>query len=289
MKLISYLDADGNTRLGALGADGIVDLAASGDKALPGDMLALLQGGDAALERAAAAASDSGQLIDIDSVKLLAPVPNPSKIIAIGLNYMDHIRETGLPMPRFPTMFCKYPSSIAASGEPIRWSSALTREVDFEAELAVVIGRTARHVAEADAYDYVAGYMNCNDVSARDLQFREGDQWLRGKCLDTFCPLGPCLVTRDEIPDPQRLAIRCTVNGEIMQESNTSEMIYKIPYLIAYLSEAFTLLPGDIIATGTPRGVGAFRKPPVWLQSGDIVSVEIEGLGLLVNPCVADE
>jgi 2-keto-4-pentenoate hydratase/2-oxohepta-3-ene-1,7-dioic acid hydratase in catechol pathway len=288
MKLISYRSKDGQDHIGALIAEAVIDLEASGDQALPTDMLSLLQGGDAAFERAAEEAATSSETIDIDSVKLLAPVPNPSKVIAIGLNYMDHIRETGLPMPRFPTMFCKYPSSIIASGEPIRWSSGLTRQVDFEAELAVVIGKTARNVAEADAYDYIAGYMNCNDVSARDLQFREGDQWLRGKCLDSFCPLGPCLVTRDEIPDPHRLAIRCTVNGEIMQESNTSEMIYRIPYLIAYLSEAFTLLPGDIIATGTPHGVGAFRKPPVWLQSGDIVGVEIEGIGLLVNPCVAD-
>ena len=288
MKLISYRSEDGQKQLGALAGDGIANLSRAGDGELPADMLALLQAGDATLASAAEAAAATTDLTDPNDVELLAPVPNPSKVIAIGLNYMDHIRETGLPMPRFATMFCKYPSAIIGSGDAIRWSTGLTRQVDFEAELAVVIGKTARNVAEAKAYDYVAGYMNCNDVSARDLQFREGDQWLRGKCLDTFCPLGPWLVTRDEIADPHRLAIKCRVNGEIMQDSNTSEMIYKIPHLIAYLSEAFTLLPGDIIATGTPHGVGAFRDPPVWLQSGDQVSVEIEGLGELVNPCLAD-
>ena len=289
MKLISYINADSERRLGVLREDGIVDLERAGGGALPADMFSLLQGGDAALERAAEASAAANDPIDPNDVKLLAPVPDPSKVIGIGLNYMDHIRETGLPMPRFATMFCKYPSAVIGSGEPIHWSTTLTRQVDFEAELAVVIGRTARNVAEDDAYDYVAGYMNCNDVSARDLQFREGDQWLRGKCLDTFCPLGPWLVTRDEIADPHRLAIKCRVNGEIMQDSNTSEMIYRIPHLIAYLSEAFTLLPGDVIATGTPHGVGAFRKPPVWLKTGDRVSVEIEGLGKLVNPCFADD
>ena len=280
MKLISYRNAGGDHRLGALQADGIVDL--------PGDMLSLLQGGDAAMQSAREAAARADQAIDPQEVELLTPLANPSKVIAIGLNYMDHIRESGLPMPQLATMFCKYPSSIIGGGESIRWSTGLTRQVDFEAELAVVVGKTARNVAEADAYDYVAGYMNCNDVSARDLQFREGDQWLRGKCLDTFCPLGPWLVTRDEIEDPHNLAIQCRVNGQTMQDSNTGEMIYRIPYLIQYLSEAFTLLPGDIIATGTPHGVGAFRDTPIWLQSGDIVEVEIDGLGVLSNPCVAE-
>ena len=183
-------------------------------------------------------------------------------------------------------MFCKYPSSIVGPGADIQWSTSLTNQVDYEAELAVVIGRTARNVAEEDAYGHIAGYMNCNDVSARDLQFTPGDQWLRGKCLDTFCPLGPYLVTRDEIPDPHALSIRCAVNDELVQDSNTGEMIYRIPYLIEYLSAAFTLLPGDIIATGTPHGVGAFSKPPRWLKNGDRVSVEIEGLGALENTCV---
>jgi 2-keto-4-pentenoate hydratase/2-oxohepta-3-ene-1,7-dioic acid hydratase in catechol pathway len=268
--------------------DGIVNLQRASAGELPDDMLAFLQLGEAAIQAVAGALGGASEPIDPADVRLLSPVPDPSKVIAIGLNYMDHIRETGLPMPKLATMFCKYPSSIIGNGEAIRWSTGLTRQVDFEAELAVVIGKTARNVAEADAYDYIAGYMNCNDVSARDLQFREGDQWLRGKCLDTFCPLGPWLVTRDEIADPHRLSIKCRVNGETMQDSNTAEMIYRIPYLIRYLSEAFTLLPGDVIATGTPHGVGAFRETPVWLESGDVVDVEIEGLGVLSNPCIAD-
>ena len=285
MKLLSYRTSDGGRHLGALRDDGIVNLQQASGGELPDDMLALLQAGDAVMQSAAAAVKAAEGAIDPDSVKLLPPVPKPSKIIAIGLNYMDHIRETGLAVPQLATMFCKYPSSLIGDGDAIRWSTGLTQQVDFEAELAVVIGKTARNVAEADAYDYIAGYTNCNDVSARDLQFREGDQWLRGKCLDTFCPLGPWLVTRDEIDDPHQLAIRCRVNDTVMQDSNTAEMIYRIPYLIEYLSEAFTLEPGDVIATGTPHGVGAFRKPPVWLRSGDTVTVEIEGLGSLCNPC----
>ncbi|MGD2172148.1 MAG: fumarylacetoacetate hydrolase family protein [Gammaproteobacteria bacterium] len=286
MKLVTYQTAEDSRHLGALRDDGIVNLKQASGGELPDDMLAFLNAGEAAMQTAASVVTDAGETIDPGSVRLLSPVTEPSKVVAIGLNYMDHIRESGLPVPQLATMFCKYPSSVIGDGEAIRWSTRLTRQVDFEAELAVVIGKNARNVIEADAYDYIAGYMNCNDVSARDLQFREGDQWLRGKCLDTFCPLGPWLVTRDEIGDPHKLAIRCRVNNEIMQDSNTAEMIYRIPYLIEYLSEAFTLLPGDIIATGTPHGVGAFREPPVWLQSGDLVTVEIEGLGTLSNPCV---
>jgi 2-keto-4-pentenoate hydratase/2-oxohepta-3-ene-1,7-dioic acid hydratase in catechol pathway len=207
-------------------------------------------------------------------------------VVAIGLNYRDHIREANIGVPELATMFCKYPSSIIGNDAEIRWSNELTQQVDYEAELAVVIGKTARNVSEADAYDYIAGYMNCNDVSARDLQFRAGDQWLRGKCLDSFCPLGPYLVTRDEIGDPHDLSIQCELNGRLMQDSNTSEMVYRIPYLIEYLSQAFTLLPGDVIATGTPHGVGAFRQPPIWLKQGDIVKVGIDGLGALSNRCM---
>jgi 2-keto-4-pentenoate hydratase/2-oxohepta-3-ene-1,7-dioic acid hydratase in catechol pathway len=206
-------------------------------------------------------------------------------VVAIGLNYMDHIREADIGVPELATMFCKYPSSIIGNDDEICWSTGLTQQVDYEAELALVIGKTAKNVSEADAYDYIAGYMNCNDVSARDLQFRPGDQWLRGKCLDSFCPLGPYLVTRDEISDPHNLSIKCELNGRVMQDSNTNEMIYRIPYLIHYLSQAFTLLPGDVIATGTPHGVGAFREPPVWLEADDIVTVKIEGLGVLSNRC----
>jgi 2-keto-4-pentenoate hydratase/2-oxohepta-3-ene-1,7-dioic acid hydratase in catechol pathway len=285
MKLVSYQVSDNQVHLGAVRGDQIINLNQASGGTLPDDMLRFLQLGNAAMQTAHAALDDAAGELSLDSVRLLSPVPNPSKIVAIGLNYMDHIREADIGVPELATMFCKYPSSVIGSGEDIRWSTNLTDQVDYEAELAVVIGKTARNVDAEIAYDYVAGYMNCNDVSARDLQFKPGDQWLRGKCLDTFCPLGPYLVTRDEIEDPHQLSIQCRVNGQVRQDSSTREMIYNIPYLIEYLSEAFTLLPGDVIATGTPHGVGAFRDPPIWLQAGDEVAVEIEGLGILSNRC----
>ncbi|MFZ9039320.1 MAG: fumarylacetoacetate hydrolase family protein [Gammaproteobacteria bacterium] len=288
MKLVSYQYSDNQVHLGAVSDDRVINLNQASGGAVPDDMLRFLQLGSGAMQTARDAVAQAEGELRLDEVKLLSPVPNPSKVVAIGLNYMDHIREANLGMPKLATMFCKYPSSVIGSGEDIRWSNSLTEQVDYEAELAVVIGKTARNVDAEVAYDYVAGYMYCNDVSARDLQFKPGDQWLRGKCLDTFCPLGPYLVTRDEIPDPHQLSIQCRVNGEIRQDSNTREMIYSVPYLIEYLSEAFTLLPGDVIATGTPHGVGAFRDPPIWLQAGDEVEVEIEGLGALVNRCVVE-
>ena len=286
MKLVSYQYSDNQAHLGAVSDDRVINLNQASGGAVPDDMLRFLQLGSGAMQTARDAVAQAGGELRLDDVKLLSPVPNPSKVVAIGLNYMDHIREANLGMPELATMFCKYPSSVIGNGEDIRWSTSLTEQVDYEAELAVVIGKTARNVDAEVAYDYVAGYMNCNDVSARDLQFKPGDQWLRGKCLDTFCPLGPYLVTRDEVPDPHQLSIQCRVNGEIRQDSSTREMIYDIPYLIEYLSEAFTLLPGDVIATGTPHGVGAFRDPPIWLQSGDEVEIEVEGLGVLSNRCV---
>jgi 2-keto-4-pentenoate hydratase/2-oxohepta-3-ene-1,7-dioic acid hydratase in catechol pathway len=286
MKLVSYQYSDNQLHLGAVSDDRVINLNQASGGALPDDMLRFLQLGSGAMQTARDAVAQADGEMRLDDVKLLSPVPNPSKVVAIGLNYMDHIREANLGMPELATMFCKYPSSVIGSGADIRWSTSLTEQVDYEAELAVVIGKTARNVDAEVAYDYVAGYMNCNDVSARDLQFKPGDQWLRGKCLDTFCPLGPYLVTRDEIPDPHQLSIQCRVNGEIRQDSNTREMIYDIPYLIEYLSAAFTLLPGDVVATGTPHGVGAFRAPPIWLQSGDEVEIEVEGLGILSNRCV---
>lgn len=216
--------------------------------------------------------------------RLLAPVPHPSKVVAIGLNYRDHAREQGTKPPERPMVFAKFPTSVIGPGEAISWDPALTEQVDYEAELGVVVGTTARRVSADDAYDYVAGYTCLNDVSARDLQF--GDkQWVRGKSLDTFCPVGPWLVTRDAVPDPHTLAIRCSVNAELLQDSNTSELVFGVPELVSFLSQAFTLLPGDVIATGTPSGVGVFRKPQRFLKDGDTVAVEIEGIGLLENPC----
>ena len=289
MKLISYRGADGQTHLGAIRDADVINLHRASAGELADDMLEFLQLGDGAIEAAQALIAEARADAALDSVTLLAPIGNPSKVVAIGLNYMDHVREGNFEVPEFATMFCKYPSSIIGHDDTIRWSRRLTRQVDYEAELAVVIGSTARNVAAADAYDYIAGYTNCNDVTARDLQFRPGDQWLRGKCLDSFCPLGPWLLSRDQVPDPHDLSIQCRVNGQLLQDSNTSQIIHRIPQLIEYLSEAFTLLPGDVIITGTPNGVGAFRKPPLWLDDGDSVEVEIAGLGVLRNHCLAED
>jgi len=292
LKLISYPGDDGQTHLGVVQQDQVINLHLASAGKLPDDMLQFLQLGDSAMEMARALLAEHPAEhpagIALDSVKLLAPITNPAKVVAIGLNYMDHVIEAGFEVPEFATMFCKYSSSIVGSGAAIRWSQELTQQVDYEAELALVIGKTARKVAAGNAYDYIAGYLNCNDVTARDLQFRPGDQWLRGKCLDSFCPLGPWLVSADEIPDPHDLSIQCRVNGQVLQDSNTSQIIHRIPQLIEYLSEAFTLQPGDVIITGTPHGVGAFRKPPLWLTDGDIVEVEVEGLGVLRNHCVIE-
>ena len=220
----------------------------------------------------------------IASVELLAPVPRPGKVVAIGRNYREHAAEEGVDPPTAPLIFAKWPSSVVGHGAEIRWDPGLTGQVDYEAELAVVIGRRARNVGLDDALDHVLGYTCLDDVSARDLQFGDG-QWTRGKSLDTFCPMGPWIVTADEIGDPQRLAIRCLVDGEVLQDASTSQMFFSVAEIVSYCSRSFTLEPGDVIATGTPSGVGAFRKPPRFLRDGERVTVEIEGIGALENVC----
>jgi 2-keto-4-pentenoate hydratase/2-oxohepta-3-ene-1,7-dioic acid hydratase in catechol pathway len=222
-----------------------------------------------------------------ERVKLLAPLDRPGKIIAVGRNYAEHARENNAELPRSPILFAKFPTTLNDPDAPLKWSAALTQQVDYEAELAVVIGKTARRVSQDDALNYVFGYTCGNDVTARDLQFGDG-QWVRGKSLDSFCPLGPVLATTDEIPDPQTLAIRCILNGQVMQESNTHEMIFGVAFLVSFCSQAFTLEPGDVIMTGTPSGVGHFRQPPVYLKNGDTVAIEIDGIGRLVNSCVEE-
>lgn len=219
-----------------------------------------------------------------DQVTLLNPIGRPGKIVCVGLNYLDHCRETNTPPPDSPVLFTKFTTSINDPTGDIVWSGALTQEVDFEAELAVIIGKQCRHVNEDVALDFVAGYTAANDVSARDLQMGDG-QWIRGKSLDTFCPLGPVLVTADEIGDPQRLAIRSTLNDQVMQNSHTGEMIFSVATLIAFCSQAFTLEPGDVLLTGTPHGVGLGRDPQIYMQDGDVIVVEIEGIGRLENRC----
>lgn len=231
---------------------------------------------------------DSGAHFRPGEVKLLAPVRRPGKIVAIGLNYMDHCREQKVDPPAKPVIFAKFATAVIGPGAAIKWSGALTQQVDYEAELAVIIGRTARSVTQTAALDYVLGYTAANDVSARDLQF-EDRQWVRGKSLDTFCPLGPALITSDEIPSPQELAIRCELNGERVQDSNTREMIFGVAQLILFCSQAFTLEPGDVILTGTPHGVGFFREPNLFLKDGDRVTVEIDKVGRLENPCIVEQ
>ncbi|RME69517.1 MAG: FAA hydrolase family protein [Chloroflexi bacterium] len=290
MKLVTYLASTG-PRLGALVDGQVVDLpqAAQGDlPAAMAEFLALGEEGLGAARRAVESAPASAVVGPVEGVKLLAPVPAPSKVIAVGLNYRDHCDEVGMAYPKSPVLFAKFPSAVIGPGDEIRWDPALTRQVDYEAELAVVIGRRARRVSVEEAMAYVGGYTACNDVSARDLQFAD-QQWVRGKSLDTFCPLGPVLVTPDEIPDPHNLAIKCELNGVVMQDSRTSELLFGVPELVAFCSRAFTLLPGDVIVTGTPPGVGMARSPQVFLKHGDTVTVEVEGIGRLTNRCVEEQ
>lgn len=223
-------------------------------------------------------------IVNRADVKLEAPVPRPSKIICIGLNYLDHVKESGADIPKAPLIFSKFDTCVAASEAPILLPVG-SEQVDFEAELAVVIGKQAKNVALENAMDHVFGYTNFNDVSARDMQFADG-QWQRGKSCDTFAPFGEFVATKDEVPDPHSLRIQFRLNGETMQDSNTNQLIFKIPELVEYLSRSITLEPGDVIATGTPPGVGFARKPPVFLKDGDVCEVEIEDLGILINPVV---
>jgi len=259
----------------------------------PRTMAQLIAQGPGALDDLAVAAasattisssSPASPLPLLADAELLAPLPRPGKVVAIGRNYREHAEEEGVDPPAAPLVFSKWPSSVIGPGADIRWDPELTAQVDYEAELAVVIGRTARNVPVAEALDHVLGYTCVNDVSARDIQFGDG-QWVRGKSLDTFCPIGPAIVTADEIGDPQRLAISCTVDGEVVQSSNTSMMYFGVAEIISYVSRSFTLEPGDVIATGTPSGVGVFRNPPRFLADGDVVTVEIQGIGQLVNIC----
>ena len=253
----------------------------------PTTMAELIGAGSPALN-ALRAAGTSASIATVGrslaDAELLAPLPRPGKIVAIGRNYREHTTEEGVEPPPAPLVFAKFPSAVVGPGAEILWDPALTTQVDYEAELAVVIGRSARNVSPAAALDHVFGYTCLNDVSARDLQFGDG-QWVRGKSLDTFCPMGPALVTADEIGDPQDLAIRCLVGDEEVQAARTSAMFFGVAAILSYCSRSFTLEPGDVIATGTPGGVGVFRDPPRFLRDGDRVTVEIERIGRLENVC----
>ncbi len=226
----------------------------------------------------------SAEHLALEEVKLAAPVTRPGKIIAIGLNYLEHALEGSMKRPKEPLVFAKFPNAITGPEAEIQWSLQITGKVDFEAELVAVIGERASNVPTDKALDKVFGYTCGNDVSARDLQF--GDkQWVRGKSLDTFCPIGPWLVSADELGDPQQLQISARLNGTLMQESNTANMIFPVAELVSYLSHHFTLYPGDLIMTGTPSGVGVFRDPPVFMADDDLIEIEIEGIGILENRC----
>ncbi len=303
MKLVTF-SAGGQTRWGAAVNDTVVDLnlayamyrASRGQEAkyLAADSLDFIRQGEPALQAAKetlAFLGDrpmDGMVYKSNAVKWLAPILFPPKIVAVGLNYREHRQEQTdiATTPSYPVLFPKFPTSVIGSGEAITWDPALTQKVDYEAELGVVIGRQATRVPAAKALDYVFGFCNLNDISARDLQFDEkgAKQWTRGKSLDTFCPIGPTIVSRDEISDPQNLAIRGFVNGQVVQDSNTEYMIAGVAQLIDFISHGVTLLPGDIIATGTPPGVGHYSKPPHYLKPGDVVEVEVAGLGRLSNP-----
>ena len=280
--------------LGIVQGDGVVwvDILNRIGADLPEDLSTFLWAWPGTRDRAEEALKDpiaQKGAIPLDEVELVAPLLwPPGKIVAAAVNYQSHGAEQNREPPDHPVFFAKFPSSIIGHGDEIRWSPELTQAVDFEAELAAVIGRTCRRVQPEHALDYVAGYTCLNDVSARDLQYSD-KQFVRAKSLDTFCPIGPWLVTADEIPDPQSLGIRCFVNGELMQDGNTADMVFSVAELISFCSQAFTLSPGDVIATGTPSGVGWFREPKRMLKDGDEVVVEIERIGRLVNRCVEED
>lgn len=267
MKIIRYQDTQGNIHHAALQADGTA-------LKLTGDIY------------------DSPQITNekADVAKLLAPVA-PTSIVCIGLNYRRHAEETGMKFPEYPVVFFKGLNTLQHPGDPIELPTHLrSDEVDYECELAIVIGKPCKNVSRAEALDYVLGYTCSNDVSARDWQIkRGGGQWCRGKGFDTFTPLGPCLVTTDEIPDPNNLKISTVLSGQTMQDWNTNDMIFDVPTLIEFLSGSSTLLPGTVILTGTPHGVGMAQQPPRWLRVGDSVSIEIEKIGTLTNPVIEEK
>jgi 2-keto-4-pentenoate hydratase/2-oxohepta-3-ene-1,7-dioic acid hydratase in catechol pathway len=285
VKLVTYQSASG-PRAAGLRGDDLIDLNQS-DGSLPACLKSLLAEGEAGLQRAAIAVA-RGEPLAARNVRLLAPIPQPQKVICVGLNYIDHARESGVEPPHEPVLFNKFPTSVAAHDDAIRLPAA-SDQVDYEAELVVVIGSGGKHIAAEDAFSRIAGYCCGHDVSARDWQLRKpGGQWLLGKTFDGFAPFGPALVTKDEAGDPGDLRIALRLNGQTMQDSSTRQLIFSVQELVAYISRVATLMPGDVIFTGTPPGVGMARKPPVFLKPGDTVEVEIEKLGLLRNTFIAE-
>jgi acylpyruvate hydrolase len=307
MRLVSY-SWRGRAGSGALSAGRVVDLRRAYEAALlaggdedelavaalrvPDDLTGLLRGGAASMasaRRALRFAAEGGAddlSLPLADVQLLAPIPRPGKVICVGLNYRSHLAEIGERAPDYPILFHKAATSVVGPGQAIVLPR-VSRQVDYEGELAVVIGRRAKYVAESDALSYVAGYACANDVSAHDLEFRTS-QWTSGKMLDTFCPLGPVLLTADEVPDPSALRLRTTLNGRTVQDGRASDMVFSVPFLVSYVSSLATLEPGDLILTGTPAGIGCNQNPQVFLRPGDVVGVTIDGVGTLTNPVVAE-
>jgi 2-keto-4-pentenoate hydratase/2-oxohepta-3-ene-1,7-dioic acid hydratase in catechol pathway len=284
MQLVT-LQREGYTEPAVIDGDEIIGLRKAGFET----MLQVIAEGEDGLDKVRRWAYDppAGERHEAATAPLAAPIARPHKIICIGLNYRDHAEESKMAIPETPTVFSKYSTSVIGPGAAIVLPKNSSKP-DYEAEFAVVIGKGGRHVAEQDWRDHVFGYTVINDVSARDFQMATS-QWMIGKTFDTFCPMGPKIVTADEIEDPHNLRISLSINEEILQDSNTRNLIFGVPKLIAYLSSVFTLEPGDIISTGTPAGVGFARKPPRWLRPGDVVTVTVEGVGILVNPVVAEQ
>ena len=284
MKFITFQRAGARAEAGVLLDDQVVGLNAAG---FP-NMLSVLASGPAGRAKIDSFVHDppSDSTFPLASVQLRAPVPRPPKLICVGLNYRGHAAEARQEIPKVPTIFAKFSNVVIGPGQAIVLPKN-SRKPDYEAELAFVIGIGGRHIPSYAWREHVFGYTAFNDVSARDVQ-RATSQWMIGKTFDTFCPMGPAIVTADEIDDPHALAISLSIGGVTLQKSNTSNLIFRIPKLIAYLSSVFTLEPGDIISTGTPAGVGFARTPPRWLKAGDEVRVQVEGIGELVNPVVME-
>jgi 2-keto-4-pentenoate hydratase/2-oxohepta-3-ene-1,7-dioic acid hydratase in catechol pathway len=281
MKLVTFRMHDREPRPGLLVNDSITDLADLGFS----DALAYIRAGhpDALRNPPIKATPRTFQLGD--GVRLLAPIPRPPRIFCVGLNYRDHAIESKMELPKVPTIFLKLPTAVIGPEEPVRIPS-LTKQPDYEVEFAIVIGKQGRNIGKETWLDHVFGYTILNDVSARDIQLATS-QWILGKSFDTFCPIGPAIVTKDEVPDPHNLNIQLSIGSEVLQHSNTRELIFKSPELIAHISSVVQLEPGDIISTGTPAGVGLGRNPQRWLQPGETMIAEVEKLGQLINPVVA--
>ena len=287
MKLVTF-SCRGHRSIGKIAGNQVVDLPAS-DTSLPTTMRELLSGGAAMMQRARDLSADSGVTFPLADVRLEAPVPNPSKFLAIGMNYAKHAEEArraGVPVPDSQVWFNKQVSCVNGPFDPVHMPR-VSVQLDYEAELGVVIGKRCRHVSVADARSVIAGYLVCNDVSVRDWQKRSATMTL-GKSFNTTGPIGPWIVTDDEVADPHALNLRMRVNGKVRQEISTGEMVFNIYEQIAYLSSVMTLEPGDVLATGTPSGIGAAMDPPSWLQIGDVMRVEIDGIGHIENTVIAE-